>query len=362
MNRVFNKTKLAVYNRGKPPDSFLNELIDFVQAAMVKSPEIFAKNDVYDIFSSIRPQLGPWTDDTTRAAAFAEAMRVLAGLESSWDWQCGRDTSNASSNTPFTEEAGIFQCSANSMYFDVSLQVLFEHVSGLKYSSNSAAVGHAFIALSKSNHAYALEHAFRLLRFTVNHHGPVKRKEINSHLSRESMAEIKGFLLGQTAVGDNITVVVNKAFPPRPRSYDEVRAIFGQPGQESNLAFCELDPAFIAFPAIKSEGNKRGLTCHKLLVPVFQAIFNDIKQAKLVDKVYSYDGCYNYRPIQGSSNLSFHSWGIAIDLNYDGNELGNEHGTMDKAVVAIFKKYGFFWGGDYNGRKDPMHFEYFDRS
>lgn len=38
---------------------------------------------------------------------------------------------------------------------------------------------------------------------------------------------------------------------------------------------------------------------------------------------------------------------------------GNQRGTfgeMSRAVVAIFKKWGFAWGGDW-GYTDPMQFE-----
>jgi hypothetical protein len=38
---------------------------------------------------------------------------------------------------------------------------------------------------------------------------------------------------------------------------------------------------------------------------------------------------------------------------------GNQRGTageMDRSVVAIFKKWGFAWGGDWH-YTDPMHFE-----
>lgn len=65
--------------------------------------------------------------------------------------------------------------------------------------------------------------------------------------------------------------------------------------------------------------------------------------------------------IAGSSNMSLHSYAIAIDLNYEGNELGDSTPAMDRNVVKIFKKHGFFWGGDYRGRKDGMHFEWYDR-
>jgi hypothetical protein len=53
--------------------------------------------------------------------------------------------------------------------------------------------------------------------------------------------------------------------------------------------------------------------------------------------------------------LSLHSWGIAVDLNVPGNQRGTV-GEMDRTVVAIFKKWGFAWGGDWN-YTDPMHFE-----
>ena len=53
--------------------------------------------------------------------------------------------------------------------------------------------------------------------------------------------------------------------------------------------------------------------------------------------------------------LSLHSWGMAVDLNVPGNQRGTV-GQMDRRVVAIFKKWGFAWGGDWN-YTDPMHFE-----
>jgi hypothetical protein len=32
--------------------------------------------------------------------------------------------------------------------------------------------------------------------------------------------------------------------------------------------------------------------------------------------------------------------------------------TLGNIVVATFKAHGARWGGDYKGRKDPMHFEF----
>jgi len=70
-----------------------------------------------------------------------------------------------------------------------------------------------------------------------------------------------------------------------------------------------------------------------------------------------FGGSFAYRLIRGFSNISNHSFGIAIDISPTGNELGRVKGTMPVFAVAAFKKQGFKWGGDYKGRKDWMHFE-----
>lgn len=184
MGRTFIATKESVFNRGTAPDDFLNELVDWCLQA---PDEIFLRNENHDIYSQVFEELGSWEDLTHRKAAMLEVLRVLGGFESSWNWREGRDITNPGSNTSCTEEAGIFQCSGNSMGFDPSLKALLKSVSG-KTDCDT------FRAVSKSNHAFAIEYCARLLRFTVNHHGPVKRKEINSWLSREAVEEFKQFL------------------------------------------------------------------------------------------------------------------------------------------------------------------------
>ncbi len=68
-----------------------------------------------------------------------------------------------------------------------------------------------------------------------------------------------------------------------------------------------------------------------------------------------YAGCYYPRFIAGTTSLSNHSFGTALDLNVPGNLRGTV-GEMDRVVVSIFKKWGFAWGGDWR-YTDPMHFE-----
>lgn len=182
--RTFKACLAPVKNRGIPPVAFLNELVDWAETA----PDfIFAKNDHADVYGSVVAELGPWEGILHRRAVMLEVLRVLAGFESSWDWKCGRDSTNASSGTPETEETGVFQVSCNATAFDPSLKAYVVHVLG-KRDCNK------FIVQIKADHRFAIEFAARLLRFTVNHNGPVKRKEINPFLSREAVAEFQGFL------------------------------------------------------------------------------------------------------------------------------------------------------------------------
>jgi hypothetical protein len=100
------------------------------------------------------------------------------------------------------------------------------------------------------------------------------------------------------------------------------------------------------------------MTCHKLMVQIFEDVFAQIVDAKLQAEVTSFGGCFSYRPQRTGSNLSTHAWGIAIDLNPATNEQGT-NGTMDQGIITIFREAGFKWGGDWVGRfKDPMHFQF----
>jgi hypothetical protein len=101
------------------------------------------------------------------------------------------------------------------------------------------------------------------------------------------------------------------------------------------------------------------VTCNKGMVPQLRAALTEVVQRGLADKIHpsEYAGCYYPRFIarDPAKGLSLHSWGIAVDLNVPGNQRGTV-GEMDRQVVAIFKKWGFAWGGDWN-YTDPMHFE-----
>jgi hypothetical protein len=181
---AFQAMKHAVLNRGVPPDSFLNQLVAWGRMA---PDEIFAPNSNTDIYSNIVGVLGPWQNIGHRRAAMLEVMRVLAGFESSWDWNAGADTTNPTSATSDTIEAGAWQVSANSMAFGQELKELV-------LAKVGSVDGNDFQQAMKQDHPLAMEYIARLLRRTVNHNGPVKRHEIDSWLRKDAVSEFQVLL------------------------------------------------------------------------------------------------------------------------------------------------------------------------
>jgi len=79
-------------------------------------------------------------------------------------------------------------------------------------------------------------------------------------------------------------------------------------------------------------------------------------------------GTFNWRPIAGTSRLSVHSFGAAVDVNVarsdywhdtvvdEAAEVGYRN-RIPAAVVEVFERNGFIWGGWWY-HFDTMHFEY----
>lgn len=118
------------------------------------------------------------------------------------------------------------------------------------------------------------------------------------------------------------------------------------------------DPAWVSKHITTAEVPILGrVTCNTAMMPQLRAALEEVVQVGLADEINpgEYAGCYYPRFIAGSTTLSNHSFGLALDMNVPGNLRGTV-GEMDRGIVAIFKKWGFAWGGDW-GYTDPMHFE-----
>jgi len=76
-------------------------------------------------------------------------------------------------------------------------------------------------------------------------------------------------------------------------------------------------------------------------------------------------GCYqNRRNANNPGVWSFHSYGLACDINYGDNPNGAAgygrsglHVIPGEVATDIAAKYCMLWGGDFRGVTDPMHFE-----
>lgn len=141
-----------------------------------------------------------------------------------------------------------------------------------------------------------------------------------------------------------------------PSGLDEIIAFFGNikdsDFEKKNIVSFELPYPLLYDGKVVSRSK-----CHGLAVENFVAVFKEIKRAGLKDKVKNYGGIYNKRPIRRFPKFpSTHSWGIAIDLEPQLYPLGSKK-RFAPEIVQIFKDHGFYYGGDFRMRRDPMHFQ-----
>ena len=74
-------------------------------------------------------------------------------------------------------------------------------------------------------------------------------------------------------------------------------------------------------------------------------------------------GSFDWRPIAGTSGLSAHAFGIAVDINAEHSDYWRwDHPPRWRSripieIVDAFERHGFIWGGKWY-HYDTMHFEY----
>lgn len=85
--------------------------------------------------------------------------------------------------------------------------------------------------------------------------------------------------------------------------------------------------------------------------------FRDLISEGISDELHKWDGCFEPRLQRGSTRISLHAFGLAIDINASSNKQGT-NGNQSKLFISCFERNGFYWGGRFSGlRIDPMHFQ-----
>lgn len=126
----------------------------------------------------------------------------------------------------------------------------------------------------------------------------------------------------------------------------------------------------ITVPIINKNGKTATmiLTVHKKLAAEIKKVFEEMKRAGFKIKPEETAG-YSWRTMaSNSSKVSHHSYGCVVDVNWTSNGAsytswgyhpGEDAFSVTKEIVNIWKRHGFYWGGDWSTAYfDPMHFTY----
>lgn len=166
-----------------------------------------------------------------------------------------------------------------------------------------------------------------------------------------------------------------------PLAFDlaDRQAPFRDPGRLRNDAFFRMlwfpteAAARASLTTVRFEGLSAGavqVTRHRGVDCQLRAALDEVRRSG-VDAARFFEapgGGFNWRTIGGTSRLSAHSFGIAVDINpalggywrWAGareGAVGAYRTEIQEAIVAAFERYGFIWGGKWH-HYDGMHFEY----
>lgn len=160
--------------------------------------------------------------------------------------------------------------------------------------------------------------------------------------------------------------------------YSRYKRIFGNSGKSwySSAKEASRHMTTIQIKTWDISGKKKVtrtkyLTVNKKIAPTVKKMFSEIYKSKEKFPIHDIGG-YNWR---GDKSNSEHCIGLAIDINANENYMIQNGKILagscwkpgknpysiprDSKLVKIMAKYGFYWGGDWGGKKDYMHFSYF---
>lgn len=220
------------------------------------------------------------------------------------------------------------------------------------------------------------------------------------------------------SVSDSDTAEVALATPSPSPTADPVMEFYAMPLSEEQIAYitgCSYpasdivpdpqilydDLMYVHLLHYNFDGDvvPGEIICNKLIaqdiVDIFYELYLAGYQMEEISLIEKYDGddelsmqanntsCFNYRVVEGSTQLSKHAYGLAIDINpfYNPYVTFQSDGTVHYApegseiyadrsasfpykidesdlCYRLFTERGFTWGGNWNSVKDYQHFEY----
>lgn len=171
---------------------------------------------------------------------------------------------------------------------------------------------------------------------------------------------------------------------------------------ESGCTVPYEDLRYVGLKYIDFDGREQTgeLICNKAvaqdMAEIFYELYRNDYRLERVCLIDAYDGddtasmadnntsCFNYRVVDGTTNLSKHAYGLAIDVNpyynpyvvfgrnSDGSDYISPPGSeiyadrsksfpykIDETDLCyrLFTEHGFTWGGNWNSTKDYQHFQ-----
>lgn len=168
--------------------------------------------------------------------------------------------------------------------------------------------------------------------------------------------------------------------------------------EDIQVAYDDLRYVSVLYYNIKGIKRTGELICNKAiaqdLVEIFYELYRNEYQIEQISLIDDYSGddtlsmsdnntsCFNYRLVDGTTSLSKHALGLAIDINplynpyvvykNDGTTYISPQGSeiyADRSkefpykidendlCYKLFIEHGFTWGGNWNSLKDYQHFQ-----
>lgn len=144
------------------------------------------------------------------------------------------------------------------------------------------------------------------------------------------------------------------------QNYDSMVSFYGSVGENQTKLMLPY-PMRLAW---QPEKEVKIITCNakvaESLKKVLEGILQHYGSIEKVqqDRMDLFGGCLNVRKVRGGSSWSIHSWGCAIDLDPEHNQLKyrRDRATMPEKVIEIFEDNGWISLGNVRNY-DFMHFQ-----